>query len=86
MALDPQGKSTELTAPDLAVLNRLERELDAAIRANAPGSKLVYVWRDGVELSLAQIRHLERRYIAAGWSKLAIAPTAGGAQVVTILP
>jgi hypothetical protein len=86
MALDPRGKSAELTAPDLAVLNRLERDLDEAIRANAPGTRLIYVWRDGVELSIAQIRHLERRYIAAGWSKLVIAPTAGGAQVVTILP
>ena len=86
MALDPRGKSAELTALQLAVLNRLERDLDAAIRANPPGSKLVYVWRNAVELTYAQIRHLEQRYIAAGWSKLAIAPTAGGAQVVTILP
>ena len=86
MALDPRGESAELTARDLAVLNRLERDLDEAIRANTPGSKLVYVWREGVELSVAQIRYLEQRYVAAGWSKLAIAPTAGGAQVVTILP
>ena len=86
MVLDPWVKTPTLSEHDLVVLERLERSLDGAIRGNVPGTKLVYIWRDRSELSMPQIRHLERRYVDAGWSKLSVASIADSAHVITLIP
>ena len=86
MAIGPHGDQPPLTEQELRVVNDVERELDDAIRHEPAGSKVIFLWRAESPLRPAQIRVLERKYRDAGWSKVSVAPTAGGACVITLLP
>jgi hypothetical protein len=85
MALGPQGDAPRLTQQEIRLVAEIERELDAAIRREQPSSKIVFLSKPGATLGAGQIQLLEARYLNAGWRKVSIAETAGGAYVITLL-